>query len=102
MGLATADIHVKVDPEVKTGAEKVLKEIGITMSDLINMTLRRVVRERRVPFETADARVPRNMRIESRDEIIELLRASLANDDGTRYSFDEIKKGLAGRHGAKS
>ena len=37
MALATADIHVKIDPKIKKDSEKVLKEIGISMSDLINI-----------------------------------------------------------------
>ena len=40
MALATADIHIKVDPAVKREAEKNLKSYGISMSDLINVTLR--------------------------------------------------------------
>ena len=51
MALATADIHVKIDPKVKKDSEKILKEIGISMSDLINITLRKVIREKRVDMD---------------------------------------------------
>ena len=52
------DVHVRVDQNVKIGAEKVLKNIGISTSDYINMALRRVMVERGIPFDT---RLPRHL-----------------------------------------
>ena len=51
-----AQISLRVDDEVKRGAERTLNEIGLSMSTAINVFLRKVAREGRIPFElTADA-----------------------------------------------
>ena len=74
MALATADIHVKIDPKVKKDSEKILKEIGISMSDLINITLRKVIREKRVDMDiVAKERLPENLRIETKEQLIDFL-----------------------------
>ena len=50
-----AQISLRVDDEVKRGAERTLNEIGLSMSTAINVFLRKVAREGRIPFElTAD------------------------------------------------
>lgn len=50
-----AQISLRVDDEVKRGAEQALNEIGLSMSAAINVFLRKVAREKRIPFElTAD------------------------------------------------
>ena len=50
-----AQISLRVDDEVKLNAEKTLDTIGLSMSTAINIFLKTVVREKRIPFElTAD------------------------------------------------
>lgn len=50
-----AQISLRVDDEIKHKAEKTLDEIGLSMSTAINIFLKTVVRENRIPFElTAD------------------------------------------------
>lgn len=44
-------INLRVEDEVKKGAEKVFDEIGLTMSAAINVFLKKVAREKRIPFE---------------------------------------------------
>lgn len=46
-----AQISLRVDDDVKRGAEQVLDDIGISMSTAINVFLRKVAREQRIPFE---------------------------------------------------
>ena len=46
-----AQISLRVDDEVKRGAERALNEIGLSMSTAINVFLRKVAREGRIPFE---------------------------------------------------
>lgn len=44
-------ISLRVDDELKRGAEKTLNDIGLSMSTAINIFLKTVVRENRIPFE---------------------------------------------------
>jgi DNA-damage-inducible protein J len=63
-----AQINLRVDDEVKRNAEKTLDEIGLSMSTAINIFLKTVVRERRIPFElSADP-------FYSRENMVELER----------------------------
>lgn len=50
-----AQISLRVDDDVKRGAEQILTDIGLSMSTAINVFLRKVAREGKIPFElTAD------------------------------------------------
>lgn len=91
-----ADIHVKVNKEVKEESEKILNLIGISMSDLINMTLRRVVYERRIPFDTRIERdeVPEDLKISTREELNMLLDRLSADDEDKMLSNDEMWRGV--------
>ena len=44
-------ISLRVDEEVKHNAEKTFNEIGLSMSTAINIFLKKVARENRIPFE---------------------------------------------------
>lgn len=46
-----AQISLRVDDELKRGAEKTLNDIGLSMSTAINIFLKTVVRENGIPFE---------------------------------------------------
>lgn len=46
-----AQISFRVDDNVKTEAEKTLDAIGLSMSAAMNIFLKTVAREKRIPFE---------------------------------------------------
>ena len=46
-----AQISLRVDDDVKRGAEQTYDDIGLSMSTAINIFLKKVARERRIPFE---------------------------------------------------
>ena len=97
MALATADIHVKIDPLVKKKAEKKFKEIGITMSDFINLELRRIIREDKAAAEIVDKALPDNLRIASVDDLVALLRKRESEDSNRNYSSEQMKVVLSER-----
>lgn len=50
-----AQISLRVDDDVKRNAERIFDTIGLSMSTAINVFLKTVARENRIPFElTAD------------------------------------------------
>ena len=50
-----AQISFRVDDDVKADAEKTLDVIGLSMSPALNVFLKKIAREKRIPFElTAD------------------------------------------------
>ena len=46
-----AQINLRVDDDIKRSAEQALNDIGMSMSTAINVFLRKVAREKRIPFE---------------------------------------------------
>jgi DNA-damage-inducible protein J len=48
--MAAANLNVRVDKQVKEGAEKVFDELGLTMTAAVNLFLRAVIRENGIPF----------------------------------------------------
>jgi len=46
-----AQISFRVDDEVKKNVEQTLGDIGLSMSTAINIFLKTVAREKRIPFE---------------------------------------------------
>ena len=50
----TAAIYIKTDPEVKLKAQKVAKEIGVSLSSLLNAWLRDFIKTKTVTFSTND------------------------------------------------
>lgn len=46
-----AQISVRIDDDVKRQAEKTLADIGLSMSTAINVFLKKIARESRIPFE---------------------------------------------------
>ena len=49
--MAQTSVSFRIDKETKTRAEKVCKELGLSMSAAITVFLTKVAREQRIPFE---------------------------------------------------
>lgn len=49
----TASIYTRVDPTVKEQAETVLNQLGISMATAMEMYLRQIALQRKIPFEMA-------------------------------------------------
>lgn len=51
-------INIKTDKEVKKNAQKIAKEFGISLSDVINASLRNFIRTREVRFSAIPQIIP--------------------------------------------
>lgn len=52
----TANINIRIDPETKAGAEQLFSSFGITITDAINIFLRKAIMEGGLPFEVKQPR----------------------------------------------
>lgn len=52
----TANINIRIDPETKTSAEELFSSFGITVTDAINIFLRKSIMEGGLPFEMKQPR----------------------------------------------
>jgi len=50
----TAGIYIKTQPEVKAKAEKIARDLGVSLSALVNIWLIQFVKTRRVNFSVDD------------------------------------------------
>ena len=51
-------IHIKADKEVKENAQKVARELGLSLSDIINASLRNFIRTREITFSSVPQMTP--------------------------------------------
>ena len=49
--LATTNLNIRTDKDIKEQAEEIFNELGLNMSTAINMFLRTAIREHGIPFE---------------------------------------------------
>ena len=51
--MATVNMSIRMDKELKKQADVMLSDMGLNMTTAMNMFLRQVVRQGRIPFEIA-------------------------------------------------
>ena len=56
--MATANVQVRMDEDLKKSTEDTLKSMGLTMSSAITMFCRQVVNQGRIPFEIIAGHTP--------------------------------------------
>ena len=56
--MLTTVIHVKADKEVKENAQQVAKDLGLTLSAVINASLRNFIRTRQIIFSDVPQMTP--------------------------------------------
>lgn len=54
----TSVIHIKADKEIKENAQRAAKDLGITLTDVINASLRNFIRTREVVFSNIPQMTP--------------------------------------------
>ena len=72
MAARSANVNVRVEPDVKKQAEDILEKLGVSTSAFINMTYRQVIMKRGIPFS------------------VELLSGIKTLDTMTDAEFDEM------------
>jgi len=86
---ATAFVRARIDAGLKDEAAAVLAELGLTVSDVVRMTLTRVARDHALPFELKVPNAETRAAIESSRDAMK--------EDRTRFAsaqelFDALEK----------
>ena len=81
--MASINMSIRTDSELKAQAEQVLSQLGMNMTSTINMFLQQIVRDRAVPL---------SLSLSSEQSLYaDLLRAKVERDGGAEYlSADEF------------
>lgn len=59
MATRSANVNVRVEPDIKEQAEDVLKKLGVSTSAFINMTYRQVILHNGIPFPVTVPTMPK-------------------------------------------
>jgi len=53
-------MHIRVNPEIKASVEPILAAIGLSFSDVFNLTLNQIYLKRKLPFELSSIQLTEN------------------------------------------
>ena len=56
----SSGMHIRVNPEVKANVEPILAAVGLSFSDVFNLTLNQIYLKRKIPFELSSVRLTEN------------------------------------------
>ena len=100
--VSTARISVNIDGEIKRNAQRVLGEIGMDLTTVIDLLLRTIVREEKIPFNLQTERSYRDD-IYMKYVMAELDKSkSEAADPDTKWvSHDEVMDKLKAQREAR-
>jgi len=86
----SSGMHIRVNPEIKASVEPILEAIGLSFSDVFNLTLRQIFLKRKLPFELSSVQLTENgYTPEFEAEIIaesERMYAAVANGTAKLYN----------------
>ena len=103
MATKTANVLVRIEPDVKTQAEDILNELGVPASVVINMLYKQIIITRSIPFAISLATRPKTREELSKAEFYSMMQAgyedALANrSEDADVVFARIRKSIA-EHG---
>lgn len=88
--MSTTNLNIRTDSEIKSAAEKIFEELGLSMSSAVNIFLRQTIREKGIPFALT-LNVPNAETVEA---IEEGRRIAYDKDVKGYKSIEELKKAL--------
>jgi len=86
---ATAFVRARIDQRLRDEAADVLAEMGLTMSDVIRMTLARIAKDRALPF---DIEIPNAETRAAIEESREMMQSGRARFTSAEELFDALDK----------
>lgn len=88
----TGFLRMRIDEELKKQAEATLDLMGLDMADAVKVFLRRIVAERRMPFEIYAVRTPLELTREAMMESRSIINNKTARFGSAEELLDAIEK----------
>ena len=102
-GTRSSGMHIRVNPEIKQKVEPILAAIGLSFSDVFNLTLNQIYLKRKIPFELSSIQLTENgYTPEFEAEVLadaEKAYAAVANGAKTYKSAAELRAALDAEDG---
>ena len=89
--MATVNMSIRMDTELKRQADAMLADMGLNMTTAMNMFLRQVVRQGKIPFEIATD-IPNAETLAAMKEVDDMINGKIPAKKYT--STDELFKDL--------
>ena len=86
---ATAFVRARIDEQIRDEAADVLAELGLTVSDVLRMTLTRVARDKALPLEL---KVPNAETRAAMEEARAAMKARVARFSAPETLFDALEQ----------
>lgn len=90
MATNTINLSIRMDTALKHDAEELLSNLGLNMTSAINIYLRQMVREQKIPFEIS-MKTPNAKTIAAMKEALEMEKTGSGK---TFHTIDELRKDL--------
>jgi len=84
---STAFVRARIDEDLKNEAAAVLADMGLTVSDVVRMTLTRVAKDKALPFEL---KIPNAETRAAIEETRALAKARSARFSNAQEAFDAL------------
>lgn len=99
MAARSANVNVRVEPDVKKQAEDILEKLGVSASAFINMTYRQVIMKRGIPFSVelpSEIKTLDTMTDAEFDEMMQTGLEQAKKGESVPYeeAFDRLMEGL--------
>ena len=90
--MATVNMSIRMDAELKKQADAMLSDMGLNMTTAMNMFLRQVVRQGRIPFEIATD-IPNSETIAAIKEMDDMLSGNIPAKrySNTKELFEDLE-----------
>ena len=90
----SSGMHIRVNPEIKASVEPILAAIGLSFSDVFNLTLRQIYLKRKLPFELSSIQLTENgYTPEFEAEILRVAENDYAAiENGTVKPYDNVEE----------
>ena len=94
----SSGMHIRVNPEIKARVEPILSAIGLSFSDVFNLTLNQIYLKRKIPFELSSIQLTENGYTSDFEEELllesENAYAAVANGAKTYKNAAELRREL--------
>lgn len=99
MATRSANVNVRVEPDIKKQAEAILETLGVSVSSLINMTYRQVILRNGIPFSVTIPSMPKTRDTMTDEEFNEMMevgwRQAMSGENfPVDEAFDKIQETL--------
>lgn len=97
MATKTANVIARVEPDIKEQAERIMEQLGIPTSVLINMLYKQIILKKGIPFSVTLANEPKSVSEMSKAEFDSMMEIGLqqAKEGKTRPArevFAELRQ----------